>query len=520
MFANRKWLSWAAGALAIALILAALDHQGSFFAAFLGYLVIVSLGAAVLGFFWRQIGAERSPRGVALALAAAVLLRLLLGTGLFFALPAVGYDTKPQNQGYVYYDAYARDTDAYARGRSDRPLTSAFADRTASDQYGGLLLVSSAAYRYLSEGVHRPLMIVVLAAAVSSLAVIFTWGFGAILFGSRVGLLAAWIVAIYPDYALLGASQMREAFFVPGLASALYGYARLRLGDQAQALLYMGLGVALALLVSPPNALLALVLVGALWLVSGRQEEQQWPLILLAGALLLFIGLAMTVQAWSGIQGLPEGGPFGVLVGWLTEGAAFQLTQLEEGSGWVQKMFELTPAWSHAPLATFYGLTLPFLPAALADNSGAPIWQAIAIFRSVGWYALLPALVYGTLAAFTAKKRRSLLLLLVLIIWSGAVLASYRAGGDLWDNPRYRTAFISLQAVLAAWAWVTARHRASAWLRRWYVTILGASAIFLHWYIGRYYGTPRLSLNLTLALTVGFVVFYLAVNWWRDSRQT
>ncbi|MFP3854726.1 MAG: ArnT family glycosyltransferase [Anaerolineales bacterium] len=520
MLAKRKWLPWAAGALITALIMAALDHRGSFFAAFLGYLVIASMGAAVLALFWSQIGEAGSPRGVAVALAAAVLLRLALGTGLFFALPAMGYDTKPQNQGYVYYDAYARDTDAYARGRSDKPLWSAFEERTASDQYGGLLFISSAAYRYLSEGFHRPLMMVVLAAAVSSLAVIFTWGFGAILFGSKVGLLAAWIVALYPDYALLGASQMREAFFVPGLASALYGYARLRLGDQRQAFLFMGLGVALALLVSPPYALLALFLVGSLWLISGREERRQWLLVLLAGALLLFIGLALSVQAWSGIQGLPEGGIFGVLVSWLTEGAAFQLTQLEEGSGWVQKMFDLTPAWSHAPLATFYGLTLPFLPAALADNSGAPIWQAIAIFRSVGWYALLPALIYGTLAAFTARKQRSLLLLLALVVWSGAVLASYRAGGDLWDNPRYRTAFISLQAVLVAWAWVTARNRASPWLRRWYVTILGACAIFLHWYVGRYYGTPRLNLNLTLALTAAFVVLYLAVNWWRDSRQT
>jgi 4-amino-4-deoxy-L-arabinose transferase-like glycosyltransferase len=477
------------------------------------------VGGALLRFTWQAVGQDRSPSGLTSALIVAVFLRLAVGAGLFFALPAFGYDTKPQQQGYVYYDAYARDTDAYARGRSDQPLLAAFDQRKASDQYGGLLFLSSAIYRFLSEGPHRPLMVVTLAAAVSSLAVLFTWGFSAILFGSRVGLLAAWIVALYPDYVLLGSSQMREAFFVPGLAGALYGYARLRLGDRTGGFVLLGLGVGLALLVSPPYALVALVLVGLLWLVTGQADRRSWLLALLAGAVILILALTMTVQAWSSIQGLPDSGPIGILAGWLTQGAAFQVDQLEQGSGWIQNLFAATPEWSHAPIATLYGLTLPFLPAAIADISGAALWQVIAIVRALGWFLLLPPLIYGTLAAFQAEKHRSTLLLLALVAWATIVLASYRAGGDLWDNPRYRASFIVVQALLAGWAWVTARSRSSPWLRRWFIALSGSNVVFLHWYVGRYFGTPRLPLAVTLLAAIGFATLYLVWYWWRDRRK-
>ena len=515
----RKWLPLGAGVLILALSLAAVDSKGSFWPAFVGFLVIGGIGATLLAVAWRFVGQDRSPKGLLTALVAAVLLRLLLGTGLFYGLPAFGYETASNQQGYIFYDAHTRDTDAYARARSDRPLITAFQDRKSSDQYGGLLFLSSAAYRYLSEGHHRPLMMVVLAAAVSSLAVLFTWGFGAILFGSRVGLIAAWVVALYPDYVLLGSSQMREAFFVPALAGALYGYARLRLGDRTGGFIFIGLGVLLTLFVSPPYAFVALGLVGILWLITSRKNRSSWVLILVAGVVILLLALLLTVQAWGGIQGLPEQGPFAILSGWLTQGAAFQRSLLEEGSGWVQKMFSVTPAWSHPLLATLYGLTLPFLPAAIADNSGAWIWQAIAIYRALGWFLLLPPLIYGTLAAFRAEKHRKLLLFVALVVWATALLASFRAGGDLWDNPRYRAAFISFQAILASWAWITARRRSSPWLRHWYIVIFGSSLIFFHWYAGRYFGTPRLSLLLTLAGTLFFAIIYLLSNWWRGRQQ-
>lgn len=520
-----RWLlPWVLGALLVSLLLTALDHRGSPLPALFGYLTVSTVAALALALGWRIIGGWRVPRAVTHSLLVAVVLRLALGFLLYEGLPRYGYDTKPNQQGYVYYDAYARDTDAWARGRSDKPLWAAFEERKASDQYGGLLFLSAGIYRYLSEGRHRPLMVVVLAAAFSSLAVLFTWAFTAMSLGTGSAAVAAWLVALYPDYVLLGASQMREAFVVPGLALALYGYARVRIGDQRGGFLLAGVALLLTLFISPLYALIAILLIAGLWMIEGRRGG--WATVALVAAVLVISlpAVLLILQAWSGMRGLPQGGILGVLSQWLMRGAAFQLAELEEGSGWVQRLFAQVPTWAHMPLATVYGLTRPFLPAAVADNSGLPIWRAIAVWRAVGWTSLLPLLLYGPFAALGADRRRRLLIVLAVAVWVGAVVASYRAAGDLWDNPRYRTALLPLQAALAGWAWYWAKRKRSPWLRRSYGLVLGAVMIFLHWYLGRYYGSPRLGLGLTLAAIAVYGLLVVAgsllLDRWRRRRAT
>lgn len=515
----RSCLPWLGGALGFALLLTLIDHQGAPVAALGGYLVLTAVGASLLALGWRSTVDARTPRAVGISLLVAVLLRMAIGVGLQKGLPVYGYDTKPQSGGYVYYDAYARDTDAWARGRSDRSLFSAFEERKASDQYGGLLFVSAGIYRYLSDGHHRPLMLVVLAAAVSSLAVLFSWGFVGMTFGTRAGVVAAWILALYPDYVLLGASQMREAFIVPAMALALLGYARFRLGRYRNALMLAGLGLLLALVISPPYAFMTVLLMGGLGVVEGRLSWKR-TLIGLVGILILAaVAVALTAEAWTGLQGLPNEGRIGLFVEWLTRGADVQLAHLEEQSGWAQKLFAATPDWSHLPLATVYGMTRPFLPAALGVNVGAPIWRAIAVWRSLGWFLLAPALMYSSGAALTAKKHRGSLLMLTAVIWLGVFTASYRAAGDMWDNPRYRVGLLVLQAGLVGWGWLTAQRRESPWLRRAYLLVFGSGLIFLHWYLGRYYGTPRLSLEWTLVAIGGFGFLILFVGWLLDHRE-
>ncbi len=514
-----KWTLWIGGALLVAAALAALDSQGDFGAALLAYGALSFIGAGLLALGWWAVGGERFPRAVGAAVVVAVLLRLVVAVGLFKALPVHGYDEKAQRAGYVYYDAYARDTDAWARGRSDRPLWASFEDRKASDQYGGLLYVSAAIHRYLSEGTHRPLAVAALAAAISSLAVLFTWGFTGMVFGRSAGIIAAWAVALYPEFVLLGASQMREAFLVPALAVGLYGYARARVGAFRSAAVTMAAGFALALFISPPFALLMAALLGAAWIWEGRGLPRRAALGLIGVGAVAVIGVALTWQAWSGVQGVNAESLPSLLMGWLQEGARFQLATLEDGSGWVQNVFALTPEWAHLPMATLYGLTRPFLPAALADNSGLPIWRAIAVARAVGWFALLPFLLYAPLAALRATSVRSLATYLALVVWLGAVLASYRAAGDLWDNPRYRAGTLVLQAALVGWAWVHAARAQSPWLKRTGVLVVGGTLIFLHWYVGRYYGTPRLSLVETLGLLGGSALLWLFGNLWRDRRS-
>ena len=47
------------------------------------------------------------------------------------------------------------------------------------------------------------------------------------------------------------------------------------------------------------------------------------------------------------------------------------------------------------------------------------------------------------------------------------MVAALNAGGDQWDNPRYRAILLVWQVILAAWAWEWARLRHDAWLWRW-----------------------------------------------------
>jgi hypothetical protein len=133
-------------------------------------------------------------------------------------------------------------------------------------------------------------------------------------------------------------------------------------------------------------------------------------------------------------------------------------------------------------------LTQPVLPAAIVDPS-LPIWRTIAIFRGVGWYAIAALLVYAVIAVWKAKvpvDRRVLTWLSIcIIIW--LLVSSARAGGDQWDNPRYRSIFLVYFAVLCGWAWDYALRAKDAWLGRFYLIELVFLGFFLEWYISRYY---------------------------------
>jgi hypothetical protein len=433
------------------------------------------------------------------------------------ALPLWGYDEPIQRAGYVFYDAAKRDGDAWALAASDKPLTASFGGRYVSDQYGTYLFASAAIYRGLGGHVHRPLMIVVLTATFGALAVLFTWAFAGMFFGARAGSFAAWTVALFPEAVLLSASQMREPYIITGLAAAFYGLARVRIGDNRGAWAPLIGGSLLCLAVSPPfGAMCVLLLAGAwLWQTEGV-GRRPWVIGLVVALAVAAIGL--TFRAWSAIGGLPGEGLFDVLIGWFTAGSSYELDQLQQVSGIVQYLFKLTPKWIHLPLATAYGLTQPFLPAALADPA-AVVWRVIAILRGIGWYAMLPFLGYAGLAAFGQRRRRHMALYLALVTLIVVLVASFRVAGDQWDNPRYRTAFVALQAALAGWGWNHARQRGSPWLARLAVLLTGFVVIFLPWYAGKYYGTPSPSLLGTFALEVVFVGGYLALAMIRDRLR-
>jgi hypothetical protein len=189
----------------------------------------------------------------------------------------------------------------------------------------------------------------------------------------------------------------------------------------------------------------------------------------------------------------------------------------------VQAMFDRTPAWAHVPLATAYGLIRPFLPAALFETS-APLAQIVEVARSVGWFVLLPFLIYAPLAALRSTGWRSLPTYLAMLVWVTAIAASFRGGADGWDNVRYRAAFLVIQATVAGWAWAHARRTGSPWLARTGLIVAAVTMIFGQWYAGRYLGTPALKLEPTLIAAVAAVlilpVLFVLDDWRRRRRLT
>ena len=501
---------------ASALVLSGVDPSSPPFSGFLAYLVVCSIAGGIGWWVWRSVAGENPPRWLFPAVLVAVGLRLAVGVGLARALPIHGYDEDPQRAGYVFYDSFARDEDAWARARSTQPLLSAFTDRQPTDQYGGLLFLSMLIYRVLSPDAHRELLIVVLGASVSALGVVFGWRFADLRFGERPARFAAWILVLYPEAVLLASSQMREPFLGTGMAMALWGWALARSGQTRRGFGAIALAGALMLALSPPAALVTVAIVGVGWVWEGGLRVPRRGLVLSGALVLSILGVLLLWQAWSTVGDL-TGSPLSILRGWWENVAGeWRLRQLQLDSDWVTFVFQRTPAWTHVPLALVFGLIHPFLPAALADNDNA-LWQAISIWRSVGWYLLLPFLLYAPWPAFRVAGGRSLPAFLSTLVWTTAIVAAFRASSYQWDSPRYRAVFLVVQAALAGWSWYHAKSVRSPWLARLAAAVGIATLLALQWYLGRDSGRPLLDLPQTVA-AIALVGLVLVGGGWAWDR--
>lgn len=172
-------LVWILLTLAVCAILACFDLDGFTLKGWLAYTLLLSISLLVVYFVWNYFRREDASQALLVIALVAIGLRILVGVVLYRGLPVWGYDEKAQRAGYVFWDSYKRDTDAWSRSGMDQALTTAFTNPARSDQYGGVLFLSSGIYRYISSDIQRPLLIVVMTAAVSALAVLFAWGFAA-----------------------------------------------------------------------------------------------------------------------------------------------------------------------------------------------------------------------------------------------------------------------------------------------------------------------------------------------------
>jgi hypothetical protein len=495
-----------------------IQNWGSFF-------LSVVLATGLLAGGWLALRNEALPRPLALLMVGAALLRLALGVFWYTSLPSTGYASQAELRGYVMADAYDRDRAAFELARSEKPLWQAFqGSYHRADQYGGLLFFSAWLYRYAGGSTHQPLMIVVIASAFSALSVIFLWAFSRRGWNEQTAWIAAWGIAVYPEAVLLGSSQMREAFIITLVMTAFYGLVYYWREHSWPGLIWIFASLALILPFSPPAAGLLMAALAVLGLAIGKEllglriTRSRWLWIIL-GVLFLLIVIGIWLS-WKQIA--PEGtaNPLELMRWWIKKSAEWQAHLSERASGKIQAIFDRTPAWAHLPMLLAYGVAQPFLPATLIDVTAAAIWRGINIWRSLGWTVLLALLLYAPLLAWRRKGDQRLARGLTIVVWMVILVASYRSGADLWDNPRYRAMFAGPAIALAAWAWVQYRLTADAWLRRALVGIGLVLAWFLPWYLMRYVHLPWPVTDEIKVLGLGIATALLYCIWdWAGSQK-
>ncbi|HEX6270185.1 MAG TPA: hypothetical protein VFZ43_08120 [Anaerolineales bacterium] len=477
----------------------------------------------------------RNSRTLGFIVALAFFLRLAVGLTLHLALPIYGHEDEEDKAGYVFTDAYRRDRQAWELASSERPLVVAFTDKFAYDQYGGLLAFAAFIYRYLSPDAHRPLMLVLLSAFVGTLSVPFLWRATERIFNEKVAFASAWIFALYPEAILLGSSAMREPYLLMFSAFALWGFinwsqravisAQRELseptsGHSRKAGIWLGVGLLGMLLVSPAVALVTLLVFVGWMFFTNERRSLSWKIVLIF-AVVLMLGLFFLSASLNRSGEFDSTSPLHVVNDWLRLAVKWNAYQIERESGWVQKLFDEMPEWMRLPFVAVYGIFQPVLPAALVAPTKL-IWKTIYLLRSLGWYALLPLLVLSFVAAAgqPSSRVRNLVLWLSLLTWTWILLAALRGGGDLWDNPRYRTILFLWQALIAGYVWVWWRETHNLWFVQVLACEVAFIAVFTQWYASRYFHWGgQLPFGGMILLIVGLWVIILGAGWWQARRR-
>ena len=472
---------------------------------------------------------ERSRSGaktLAIIIALAFALRLIVGVALYLGLPIYGHEDADDKAGYVFTDAHNRDDQSWELASSDRPVVSAFTDKFAYDQYGGLLAFNALVYRYLSPDAQRPLLLILLSSLIAALGIPFLWKAVEQIFGDKVAFASAWIFALYPESILLGASAMREPYLLTFSALALYGFVygvSQLAGENGSKLAdskWLIIGILGMLLVSPPIAIATLIIFAGWMFFTNERRNLSWKVILIFAVVFVF-GLLFLSASLNRSGEFNASSPLSVVNDWLKLAVKWNAYQIERESGWIQKLFDEMPEWMRLPFVAVYGVLQPVLPATLVAPT-KPIWKAIYILRSAGWYAILPALImsFGAAAGQGSKKMRNLILWLSLLAWTWVLLAALRGGGDQWDNPRYRTILFLWEAILTGVVWVWWRETRNRWVVRVVWCEIAFVLVFTQWYASRYFHWGgQLPFAVMVTLIFGLWGLILGAGWRLDKKR-
>jgi hypothetical protein len=482
-----------------------------------GFSALFFLGSAALLAAWRYAGGGKN---LAWMMTLALVLRLIAGIGTYIALPINGYNVPDDKAGFVFTDAHRRDDQAWDLAISNKSLLAAFDKSFYTDQYGGLLAVSSLAYRIFSPDAHRPLLIAALAALCAALGVPFLFKATNVLWDERIAFFSLWIYVLYPESVLTGGAQMREPFLLTFMAISFWGFAQwLQLHNQNW-WYWIGAGMVGMLLISPGIALAVLVFLGGwLWL-RGERARLSWRVIAAAGSVIL-IGVLFLAWSLSRQHDFSAASPLGIILNWFRDSVKWVIYQLERDSGQIQNVFSKMNPLAQFIFVVAYGIAQPNLPPAFLEPTTLT-WHIIAIYRSIGWYLILPLLLYFPFAAWRSPggPERRTWLWLATFTWIWILICAVRAGGDQWDNPRYRLIFLGTQAWAAGYAWHFWREHHDAWLPRIAVLEVMCVLLFGEWYLARYYLIGiHLPIMVMLSISMFFVAAILGGGWLRDHWQ-
>jgi hypothetical protein len=426
----------------------------------------ICIGALFLSWKW-----SKGTRLLAICIGIAFLLRLMLGFGLTALLPVWGYPEDAPQHGYLYLDAYQRDMDAWHLAQSHESLATAFGEEFYTDQYGGLLSLSASIYRVFSPDAHRPVLILLLTSLFPALGIPFLWNAVRKRWNEKLAALSIWIFALYPESIILGSAQMREPFLIGLSAIACWGVVEWNY-NRRNSIIALFLSMA-AITFFSWLAAAAIFMIIFIWFwfdniyptLKSSHQKMSWLIITL---------IAVTAIAIS--------------LNWLINSARWDLYLMEASSGRIQFELDAISEQLRVPFIVAYGLLQPVLPAALA-YPGIPLMRIIAFFRALGWYLLAPAIIFSFIAALKTRVLRDKRILIwfssAFLLW--VLISSIRAGGDQWDNVRYRAIFTTWMAIVSAWGFIHAKEKHSTWLKRFYFIEGVFVLVFLQWYLSRYY---------------------------------
>jgi hypothetical protein len=258
---------------------------------------------------------------------------------------------------------------------------------------------------------------------------------------------------------------------------------------------------------------------GWLW-VRGERKRLPWPIIALVGSILL-IGILFLAWSLSRQHDFGGGSPIGIILNWFRASVKWVIFLLERGSGQIQNVFSKMNPLLQFLFVIGYGIAQPVLPPAFFAPTTLT-WHIIGIFRAAGWYLILPLLIYSPFAAWqsTPGRERRLWIWLLIFSWLWILICAIRAGGDQWDNPRYRLIFFGFEALVAGYAWLKWRERRDPWLIR--IASLEILCVILYgqWYLARYYLIGvHFPILLVLGLSLLLVVGIFLGGWLLDRRR-